>query len=137
MSETEPIRPSPRQAGSASNLVTFSRPDSRGELRPDAQRTRAVTAFDRQELSTILAVYGRKVAAGEWRDYAIDLGAETASFSVFRRTSECPLYRIEKTPKNARKQGSYSVVAASGLILKRGRELARVLGVLEPARLVD
>lgn len=137
MSETEPIRPSQRQAGNASNLVMFSRPDSRAESRPDALRARAVTAFDRQELSTILAVYGRKVAAGEWRDYAIDLGAETASFSVFRRTSECPLYRIEKTPKNARRQGTYSVVAASGLILKRGRELARVLGVLEPARLVD
>ncbi len=137
MSETEPIRPSQRQAGNASNLVTFSRPDSRAESRPDALRARTVTAFDRQELSTILAVYGRKVAAGEWRDYAIDLGAETASFSVFRRTSECPLYRIEKTPKNARRQGTYSVVAASGLILKRGRELARVLGVLEPARLVD
>ena len=137
MSETEPIRPSPRQTGSASNLVTFSRPDSRVESRTDAQRARAVTAFDRQELSTILAVYGRKVAAGEWRDYAIDLGAEVASFSVFRRTSECPLYRIEKTPRNARKQGAYSVVAASGLILKRGRDLARVLGVLEPARLVD
>lgn len=133
MSETEPIRPRPRQAGSASNLVTFTRPDPRS----DPQRSRAVTAFDRQELSTILAVYGRKVAAGEWRDYAIDLGAETASFSVYRRTSECPLYRIEKTPKNARKQGAYSVVAASGLILKRGRELVRVLGVLEPARLVD
>lgn len=145
MSETEPIRPRPRQAGSASNLVTFtrpeplpdSRPDARSEYRSDPQRARTVTAFDRHELSTILAVYGRKVAAGEWRDYAIDLGTDTASFSVFRRTSECPIYRIEKTPKYARKQGAYSVVAASGLVLKRGRELARVLGVLEPARLVD
>lgn len=141
MSETEPIRPRPRQAGSASNLVTFARPEPssgiRPDARPDAQRLNPVTAFDRQELSAILAVYGRKVAAGEWRDYAIDLGADTASFSVFRRASECPLYRIEKAPKNARKQGAYSVVAASGVILKRGRELARVLGVLEPARLVD
>lgn len=133
MSEIEPIRPGPRHAGSSTNLVTFSRP----EQRPDPHRSRSITAFDRQELSAILAVYGRKVAAGEWRDYAIDLSTETASFSVFRRASECPLYRIEKTPRHARKQGAYSVVAASGVILKRGRELARVLGVLEPARLVD
>lgn len=133
MSDIEPIRSGPRPAGHSSNLVSFSRPDQR----PEPQRRVAVTAFDRQELSAILAVYGRKVAAGEWRDYAIDLGAETASFSVFRRASECPLYRIEKTPKDARKQGAYRIVAASGLILKRGRELARVLGVLEPARLVD
>lgn len=133
MSEIEPIRSGPRSAGHASNLVSFSRPDQR----PDGQRNIQVTAFDRAELSAILAVYGRKVAAGEWRDYAIDLGADTASFSVFRRASECPLYRIEKTPKDTRKQGAYKVVAASGLILKRGRDLARVLGVLEPARLVD
>ncbi len=87
--------------------------------------------FDRQELSAILAVYGRKVAAGEWRDYAIDIGRDKAVFSVFRRFSECPLYRIEKNPKLARKQGAYSVVTPTGLILKRGHELARVLNVLE------
>jgi hypothetical protein len=79
----------------------------------------------------ILAVYGRKVAAGEWRDYAIDLGRDKAVFSVFRRASEVPLFRIEKAPKLARKQGAYSVVAPAGLILKRGHELARVLSVLE------
>ncbi len=88
-------------------------------------------AFSRQELNQILNLYGRKVAAGEWRDYAIDCGREKAVFSVFRRTSECPLYTIEKSPKLARKQGAYSVVAASGLILKRGHELARVLDVLD------
>jgi hypothetical protein len=79
----------------------------------------------------ILAVYGRKVAAGEWRDYAIDLGRDKAVFSVFRRTSEVPLFRIEKAPKLARKQGAYSVLAPAGLILKRGPDLARVLSVLE------
>jgi hypothetical protein len=76
-------------------------------------------------------VYGRKVAAGEWRDYAIDLGREKAVFCVFRRCSEVPLFRIEKNPKLARKQGAYSVMAPAGLILKRGPDLARVLSVLE------
>ena len=79
----------------------------------------------------ILAVYGRKVAAGEWRDYAIDLGRDKAVFSVFRSASEVPLFRIEKSPKLARKQGAYSVLAPAGLILKRGPDLARVLSVLE------
>jgi hypothetical protein len=79
----------------------------------------------------ILAVYGRKVAAGEWRDYAIDLGRDKAVFSVFRRASECPLYRIEKTPRLARKQGAYAVVAPAGLILKRGHDLLRVLRMFE------
>jgi hypothetical protein len=95
------------------------------------RREPAVTAFDRRELAEILAVYGRKVAAGEWRDYAMDFGREKAVFSVYRRTSEWPLYRIEKNPKNARKQGAYSVITATGLILKRGHELKRVLEVLE------
>ena len=79
----------------------------------------------------ILDLYGRKVAAGEWRDYAIDFGREKAVFSVFRRASEVPLYRIEKNPRLARRQGAYSVIAATGLILKRGHDLGRVLGVLE------
>jgi hypothetical protein len=82
-------------------------------------------------LREILNVYGRKVAAGEWRDYTMDFGRDKAVFSVFRRTSEYPLYRIEKNPKLARKQGAFSVVAATGLILKRGHDLRRVLGVFE------
>ena len=88
-------------------------------------------SFDRQELREILGVYGRKVAAGEWRDYAIDLLRDRAVFSVFRRTSEFPLYRIEKNPDLQRKQGQYSIVAPGGLILKRGNELNSVLSVLE------
>lgn len=91
----------------------------------------SITSFTRNELSAILNLYGRKVAAGEWRDYAIEFSRDKAVFSVFRRTSEVPLYRIEKHPKLARRQGAYSVVSATGLILKRGHELAKVLGALE------
>ncbi|MEP7452590.1 DUF2794 domain-containing protein [Phyllobacterium sp. SB3] len=87
--------------------------------------------FDRRELNQILRVYGFMVSAGEWRDYAIDHLSDRAIFSVFRRTSEVPMFRIEKNPKLSRKQGVYSVIAASGLILKRGHELDRVLRVFD------
>jgi hypothetical protein len=87
--------------------------------------------FSRQELNEILEVYGRKVADGEWRDYAIDHLRDQAVFSVFRRTSEVPLYRIVKQPRLARRQGAYSVVTATGLILKRGHDLGNVLRVLD------
>jgi Protein of unknown function (DUF2794) len=83
--------------------------------------------FSRRELNRILDLYGRKVAAGEWRDYAIDFLKDRAVFSVFRRSSEIPLYRIEKNPKLARRQGAYSVISATGLIMRRGDELDRVL----------
>jgi hypothetical protein len=83
--------------------------------------------FDRRELDRIFNLYGRKVAAGEWRDYAIDFLRDRAVFSVFRRASEVPLYRIEKNPKLARRQGAYSVISATGLIVRRGHELDRVL----------
>ena len=87
--------------------------------------------FDRRELNRILSLYGRMVAAGEWRDYAIDFLKDRAVFSVFRRSSEVPIYRIEKNPKLARRQGAYSVVSATGLIVRRGHELDRVLRVLD------
>ena len=87
--------------------------------------------FDRRELAEIFRLYGRKVTAGEWRDYALDFGREKAVFSVFRRASEIPLYRIEKCPRLARRQGAYSVVAATGLIVKRGHDLTRVLAALD------
>ena len=93
------------------------------------------TYFNRHEFREILAVYGRKVAAGEWRDYAIDMNREKAVFSIFRKASEWPLLRIEKVPKLARKQGAYSVIAATGVILKRGHDLRRVLDVLETNRM--
>src|SRR5262245_27683925 len=83
--------------------------------------------FDRRELNRLLSLYGRKVAAGEWRDYAIDFLKDRAVFSVFRRSSEVPIYRIEKNPKLARRQGVYSVISATGLIVRRGHELDRVL----------
>jgi hypothetical protein len=87
--------------------------------------------FDRTELNRILSIYGRMVAAGEWRDYAIDFLDDRAVFSVFRRTSEMPLYRIEKNPKLRGRQGQYSVIDATGHVLKRGHELAQVLRILE------
>lgn len=87
--------------------------------------------FDRQELQVILHLYGRMVQAGEWRDYAIDGLGERAIFSVFRRSSEMPLYRIEKQPGLAARQGQYAVSASNGQILKRGRELPQVLRILE------
>lgn len=88
-------------------------------------------AFHRTELGVILSLYGRMVAAGEWRDYGISCLCEVAIFSVFRRTAEYPLYRIEKRPKLRAKQGQYAVIAMNGLILKRGGDLRQVLRVLE------
>lgn len=94
-------------------------------------------SFDRSELRQILNLYGRKVAEGEWRDYAIDFLKDMAVFSVFRRTSEMPLYRIVKNPALARRQGAYSVTTTGGLILKRGHDLDRVLAVLDkPLKIV-
>lgn len=87
--------------------------------------------FDRRELSAILSVYGRKVAEGEWRDYAIDHDRDEAVFSIFRRTSEQPLYRVVKKPALARRQGAYAVLAAGGQILKRGHDLRQVLLALD------
>jgi hypothetical protein len=92
----------------------------------------AVTSFDRNELNALLGLYGRHVANGEWRDYAIDFLKERAVFSVYRRTGETPLYRIEKNPTFARRQGAYSIITAAGFILKRGHELKRLLAVLDP-----
>jgi hypothetical protein len=112
-------------------------PNSTGTGSGSGARTGAV-AFNRGELSQILNVYGRMVASGEWRDYAIDMLRDKAVFSIFRRTCETPIYRIEKTPKLARKQGAYCVVAASGHILKRGHDLKRVLMALDKGlRLVE
>nr|WP_082766133.1 DUF2794 domain-containing protein [Paramesorhizobium deserti] len=101
------------------------------------RQTSSVT-FDRHELNKILRIYGRMVSSGEWRDYAIDHLSDRAVFSIFRRASEVPLFRIEKNPKLAQRQGAYSVIATSGLILKRGHELERVLRVFDKSlRLVQ
>jgi Protein of unknown function (DUF2794) len=120
LSDIETIQFSPRRRAGAQTIAAQA---------PSANP--AATVFTRLELNQILNLYGRKVADGEWRDYAIDFGREKAVFSVFRRASEVPLYRIEKNPKLAVRQGAYSVVAATGQILKRGHDLARVLGVLD------
>jgi hypothetical protein len=119
LSEAEPIKFSPRRSSAGAN-TTFTH-----------SAIASTICFTRAELNAILNLYGRKVAAGEWRDYAIDFGREKAVFSVFRHASEVPLYRIEKNPRLARKQGAYGVIAATGLILKRGQDLARVLAVLD------
>jgi hypothetical protein len=102
--ESEPAEPEPRYAA-----------------RP------AGAFFDRRELDAILSVYGKMVALGEWRDYAIGSGRDTAVFWIYRRTSELPLYRIEKCPKGAWRQGMYAVLGMSGQILKRGHDLRQVL----------
>lgn len=91
----------------------------------------AQVTFDRCELGRIFGLYGRKVAEGEWRDYAIDFLRDRAVFSIFRRSSEVPIYRIEKNPRFAQRQGTYSVVSATGLILRRGQELDRVLRAID------
>ncbi len=96
-----------------------------------AQNATARVTFDRRELASLFGLYGRKVAEGEWRDYALDFLKDRAVFSIFRRSSEAPIYRIEKNPRLALKQGIYSVVSATGLILRRGHELDRVLRAID------
>src|SRR5271167_3994832 len=95
---------------------------------------RGVTFFERRELDRLLSLYGRMVAAGEWRDYAIDGLTDAAVFSVFRRASETPLYRIEKRPALARRQGAWAVVSQAGQILRRGHELDQVLRFFDKGR---
>lgn len=106
---------------------------------PHAQMARSVppiVAFDRRELMQILSVYGRKVGAGEWRDYAMDFLKDRALFSIYARVSERPLFVVEKNPKLRHKQGQYMVVNQQGRILKRGHDLAQVLRVLDPDLMV-
>lgn len=88
-------------------------------------------SFHRTELGPILSLYGRMVAAGEWRDYGISCLREVAVFSIFRRTAEMPLYRIEKRPKLRLKQGMYAVIGPNGQVIRRGQDLSAVLRVLE------
>jgi hypothetical protein len=118
---TEPTGADPRSSEPAARVIPF----------PTTPVTPQI-AFDRTELRVIFTLYGRMVSQGEWRDYALDFRRDKAVFSIYRRSSEMPLYRVEKDPKLARRQGAYAVVAASGLVMKRGTDLARVLAVLEP-----
>jgi hypothetical protein len=103
---------------------------------PDAPfpAAKIVVFFERRELDRLFRLYGRMVAAGEWRDYAIDGLRDAAVFSVFRRASEAPLYRIEKRPALARRQGAWSVLAQGDMILKRAHEIDQVLTVFERKR---
>ena len=94
----------------------------------------AVCFFERRELELLMRLYGRMVAAGEWRDYAIDGLPEAAVFCVFRRTADTPLYRIEKRPALARRQGAFAVIGEGGHTLKRGHDLAQVLRVFDKGR---
>lgn len=115
----------------AEEPIAFLRADDRPPARSVwggdvGARTNGVR-FDRRDLEQILRVYGRMVAAGEWRDYAIDFLQDRAVFSVYRHTSEVPLYSIEKHPQLRSRQGEFAVFAGSGHLLKRGRELVQVL----------
>ncbi|MBY0422515.1 MAG: DUF2794 domain-containing protein [Parvularculaceae bacterium] len=103
--------------------------------RPPIGAADPVVVFTRAELARILSVYGQFVAAGEWRDYGLDHCSDRAVFSVFRRAAETPVYRIEKHPRLADRQGAYMVVAMSGVILRRGKDLAQVLRVFDRNRL--
>jgi hypothetical protein len=115
-----------QQRGSVVNLVRPETPSA------TPHKPQPVVAFDRRELNQILAVYGRKVAAGDWRDYAMDFLRERAVFSIFARVSERPLFTIEKHPKLRNRQGQYLVTNQQGRVLKRGHDLRLVLNVLEP-----
>jgi hypothetical protein len=103
------------------------RPAARTELKGGAQKVR----FERRELDQILRIYGRMVAAGEWRDYAIGFLEDRAVFSVFRHASQAPLFTIEKQPELRSRQGQYVVLATSGQVLKRGHDLEQVLKIFD------
>lgn len=122
----------PEQQGA--QLLDFLNPGGggpNGGQQPPRQKP--YVGFDRRELNTILNLYGRKVAAGEWRDYAMDFLKDRALFSIYKRASERPLYVIEKNPKLRNRQGQYMVTIEDGRVLKRGHELDNVLRVLELA----
>ena len=121
-----------RSFGAAQGQPRWNTGVARAE--PHAPTAVQVT-FNRDELREILNLYGRKVAAGEWRDYAIDFARDRAVFSVFRRAAETPLYRIEKEPRLAQRQGAFCISNAAGLVMKRGQDLGRVLRVLDKNRL--
>jgi Protein of unknown function (DUF2794) len=115
-----------KEIGSEPNILRFEK------------KSQKPVRFDRHELSLILGLYGRYVAEGEWRDYAIDFAKDVATFAIHRRASEQPLYRIQKTPALSQKQGLYCVVAPGGLMMKRGNDLEQVLRVLhKKPKLID
>ena len=120
-----PAEPALRSA----QIIPF--PTSPAESLARAAKPVEMVAFNRKELSMLLNIYGRKVAAGEWRDYALDMLKDGAYFSIFRRTSERPQYVIEKNPRLRNRQGQYTVTNAEGKVLRRGQNLERVLSVFD------
>lgn len=123
MTDSDPIvNFRPRNGSSAAATQSDKRPSTQAN---------PTTAFSRHELAAILSVYGRRVAEGEWRDYAIDHSRDRAVFSIFRRASEMPLYRIVKQPKLRARQGAYSIIAQSGAILRRGHDIRQVLKAID------
>ncbi len=103
-----------------------------GPFKGHKQASPLRVCFDREELTTLLNLYGRNVSSGEWRDYALDFLSERALFSIYRHNSEQPVFVIEKNPKLARKQGQYRVIGHQGRVLRRGCSLSRVVRVLDP-----
>ncbi|MET3599464.1 DUF2794 domain-containing protein [Martelella mangrovi] len=114
-----------KQETDGSNVVEIA------QFRPGQKAEPLPVTFHRRELDAILWVYGRMVGDGEWRDYALDHMKDKAVFSVFKRSGEMPLYRIEKNPKLASKQGAFSVTNTAGMVLKRGHDLRQVLKVFD------
>lgn len=122
----------PSQQGTA-RLIPFDQPGSRAVPgAAPAGRTPASVSFNRAELTAILNVYGRQVAQGEWRDYAMDFLKDRAVFSIYKRASERPLFVVEKNPRLRNRQGQYMVTGQDGRVLRRGHDLDAVLKVLEP-----
>jgi Protein of unknown function (DUF2794) len=128
MDNLEPAKDASQPDPARSRKMAPAQPASRtGSPPSDA----GVISFNRDELQKIFNLYGRKVGDGEWRDYAIDFTPQKAVFSIYRRACEYALYRIEKYPRFARKQGAYAVITATGLILKHGHDLSHVIAALD------
>ena len=126
----QPDFPGNNRSQDSAAIVNLSDYRQKGEPAP--------VTFHRRELDAILRIYGRMVGEGEWKDYAIDHLKDRAVFSIFKRSGEMPLFRVEKNPKLAARQGAYSVTNTHGMILKRGHELPQVLKVFDEAlKLVD
>ncbi|MEM6847745.1 MAG: DUF2794 domain-containing protein [Pseudomonadota bacterium] len=131
------LRPSAKDQARTPPSPTHSAPPAASSQITAQRPAPPLVAFHRTELAAILRIYGFMVAAGEWRDYAIDHGKDQAVFSIYRRMGEVPQYRVLKTPKLAQRQGAYAVENAQGMILKRGQDLEQVLRVLSKRRFLS
>lgn len=127
-----PVAPMRVTLKSMNHLSAPGEPDQRINAGPRAE---PAISFSREELGRILSLYGYFVAAGEWRDYAVDHLKDGAVFSVYRHAAETPIYRIEKRPALANRQGAFAVIAMTGAVLKRGHDLAQVLRVFDRKKL--